>query len=241
MIRAFFGSNRGGCAQRIVRDLAAQAEREPVLGRPAAHGFLDAVLEALQRQRQFPALEGDAEHDNVDVELRAEDALGKLRDIGAEVTARVGVLAQRLLERLDAEIVGAEQRIDRRRLLPVDDHAGARAAHAQVAFRIEPACRLEDVDADHEIGLAVGDDGRGVVAAGLEERDVRVDAAVANGEAVLVAEDDLVTFPVAGPDQRGRRDADAHAADPGEVAMPGMGECARGGQGKKFLLQVGQV
>ena len=48
------GCARGGDAawraERIVRDLAAELEREPVFRRGAAHRFLDAVLEAVERQ-----------------------------------------------------------------------------------------------------------------------------------------------------------------------------------------------
>ena len=116
-----------------------------------------------------------------------------------------------------------------------------RSADAQIALGIEPARRLEDVDAEHEIGLAVGDDRRDVIAAGLEKSDVRVDAAVADGQAVLVAEDDLVALAMTRAHQRGRRDADAHAADAGEIAVPGVVEVAPTGQGNLHLLEFGQA
>ena len=44
-----------------------------------------------------------------------------------------------------------------------------RPADAEIALGIDTARGFEDVDAEHEIGLAVGDDRRDVVAPGLRK------------------------------------------------------------------------
>ena len=116
-----------------------------------------------------------------------------------------------------------------------------RAADAEVSPGIKAAGGFEDVDAEHEIGFAVRNDGRAVVVAGLEEGDVGVDAAVADGEAVLVAEENVEAFAVAGADERGGRDADAHAADAGEVDAPGMVELTADGKRELDLVEIGQA
>ena len=221
-------------------DFSAEFEGEPVFGGGAAHGFLDAIFEAGEGEGKLAALEGNAEHDDVGVELGAEAAFGKQGDIGAEVAGGVGVFAQGFLERIDAEVVGAEERVDGGRFLAVDDGVGFGAGDAEVALGIDAARSFEDVDAEHEVGFAVGDDGRDVVAAGLEKGDVRVDAAVADGEAVFVAEDDAIAFTMTGADEGGGGNADAHAADAGEVGVPDVGEVAADGQRDFLLLELGQ-
>jgi len=102
-----WGGNRRERGLRFVRDFAAQLEREPVFRGRAAHGFLDAVFEAVERKREFAALEGDTEHDDIGVKLGPENALGELGNIGAEITSGIGVFAQRFLQRFDAKIVNA--------------------------------------------------------------------------------------------------------------------------------------
>jgi hypothetical protein len=59
------------------------------------------------------------------------------------------------------------------------------------------------------------------IATVTHERDLRVHAAVADGQALLVGEDDAVAFLVAGADEDGVDHADAHAADAGHVGAPG--------------------
>jgi len=79
-----------------------------------------------------------------------------------------------------------------------------------------------------------------VVAARFEKGDVRVNAAVADGQPVFVAEDHLVAFAMTGADQRRRGKADAHARpSAGEIAVPGVAEIAPDGEGNFLLLQVG--
>ena len=51
----------------------------------------------------------------------------------------------------------------------------------------------------------------------------------------------LVAFAMAGADERRGGNADAHAADAGEIAVPGVGEIAPDGQGDFLFLEVGQA
>ena len=70
---------------------------------------------------------------------------------------------------------------------------------------------------------------------------MRIDAAVADRQAVLVAEDDVITLAMARAHERCRRDTDAHAADAGEIAVPRLRKLEPAGQGNLQLVQLRQA
>ena len=129
-------------------------------------------------------------------------------------------------------------------LLPVHDCARFVARRrARLPLRIEsraPPLR-ETSRPSTRSAFAGGNDWRAVVlGARLEKSDVREHAAVADGETILVTEDDLVALAMARAHERRRRDADAHAADAGEVGVPRVRECRAAPAGNFLLLQLGQ-
>src|SRR5204862_231386 len=97
---------------------------------------------------------------------------------------------------------------------------------------------FQDIDTEDQIGFSVRNDVRGEAAVGLEN-EVRVNAAVANGQALLVAKLNVKAFLVSGANKCRRRNPDAHAADAGQINAPVViGDLARR---KRQMIQIDRV
>src|SRR5205823_3797595 len=163
-----------------------------------ADGVFDGPGDGVGGDGDQAELEGDAEHHDVDELLGAESGLADFGEIfGVAVffdAARVNFLA----EALRVEVVLAEEGVNRRLFVHVEDGGGEIfGGDAELGARVGGAGGFEDVDAEEEVGAAVGDGACGgiTLTPALSRStgrgggrvsykcDLREDAAVADGQA----------------------------------------------------------
>ncbi len=145
---------------RLEHEFAAQVEGLEILGRGRAHCFAQGPLDVLQRQRQQAALEGDAEHDDVGVEFRAEEIFADAGDVQPEIVVGLRVAAAscppaaRTLKSClpsSVRIVGVLNR-----LTTAAVRSGLPTRRLPFGSRLRTAS--SGIDAEQQVGLAVGND-----------------------------------------------------------------------------------
>ncbi len=119
------------------------------------------------------------------------------------------------------------------------------AVRSRLASRVRPrgvqrAGGLQDVHAQQQVGLAVGDHGRQGLLRGVVQ-NLADRAAVADGQALLVQEDDVVAFLVPGADDDAGGHADAQSAVAQQAASPRTFQRAFDGLGDVLQVQLRQA
>ncbi len=123
----------------------------------AADGVLDRPGDAPGRDGDQPKLIRHAEHHDVDELLASQPAFADFREIGGEAMVGIAALEDLLAKRFRIEIILAQKRINRRLFVHVQHGGGVfRRGDAELLARIDRAGGFEDVDAQQQIGLAVG-------------------------------------------------------------------------------------